>query len=332
MKELWMKPWLLIPPRWAHELGPYALRISSIFQPNEIPIWQPLRWRNFEFRNPLGLAGGVDKNGESVEDWWHHGVGFLEVGTVTPKPQSPNPGKIMARDLPTHSLWNRMGFPSFGAEEVLANLKTIEEKKTPLFLNLGKNRNTTLETASEDYTHLMRTFQDVADIFILNISSPNTQGLRLLQKSENFEKFLTPLVKLAKKLNSKPLIIKLSPDENDESLAQMILTARQSGIDGFVLTNTTTQRFGVPFPIEGGMSGVPLKTRSTECLKIAVETLGKSRDCLLISAGGVMNPEDVFERLALGADLVEVYTTLIYEGPLFFRKVAKAWDAKKTTK
>lgn len=327
-----MKPWLLIPPRWAHELGPYALRLSSLFQADEIPRWSPRRWRNLEFANPLGLAGGVDKNAESVEDWWKHGVGFLEVGTVTPRPQDPNPGKIMARDLGRQSLWNRMGFPSHGADEVLANLKMIEHKRTPLFLNLGKNRDTRLENAADDYAELMRIFQDVADAYVINISSPNTQGLRLLQNSENFEKFLVPLVAQAKNCNNRPLIIKLSPDENDESLARMITTATRSGIDGFVLINTTTQRYGSSFPVEGGMSGAPLKRRSIECLKIAIETLGKNRSQLLISAGGIMSSQDVFERLELGADLVEVYTTLIYEGPFFFQKVAKDWDAKKAAK
>lgn len=327
-----MKPWLLIPPRWAHELGPYALKVSSLFQNEETPKWQPHRWRNFEFQNPLGLAGGVDKNGENVEDWWRHGVGFLEVGTVTPKPQAANPGKIMARDLNSHSLWNRMGFPSYGAAEVHANLKTIETKRSPLFLNLGKNRNTPLENAAEDYTYLMNVFQDVADAYVINISSPNTQGLRLLQNSENFEKFLRPLVHESKKSHATPLIIKLSPDENDEALQRMIQTAVKCGVDGFVLTNTTTQRFGSHFPVEGGMSGAPLRKRALECLKIAVEVLGKNREQLLISAGGVMTSQDVFERLALGADLVEAYTALIYEGPLFFQKVAKDWDAQKTKK
>ncbi len=331
MKEFWMKPWLLIPPRWAHELGPYALRVSSLFQSDEIPQWHPRKWRNFEFRNPLGLAGGVDKNGENVKDWWNHGVGFLEVGTVTPRPQNANPGKIMARDLNSYSLWNRMGFPSYGADEVLANLKLIGTHRTPLFLNLGKNRDTSLDKAAEDYTQLMRTFQDVADAYVINISSPNTQGLRLLQNSENFEKFLAPLVKESKKSNSKPLIIKLSPDENDESLARMITTSVRCGVDGFVLINTTTQRFGSHFPTEGGMSGAPLKKRSLECLKIALETLGKNREQLLISAGGIMTSQDVFERIELGADLVEVYTTLIYEGPYFFQKVARDY-AKKATK
>lgn len=324
-----MKPWLLIPPRIAHEIGPYALKLSSLFQNDDIPSWRPFRWRNLQFSNPLGLAGGVDKNAENVEDWWNHGVGFLEVGTVTPKPQGPNPGPIMARDLASLSLWNRMGFPSHGAAEVLANLKCLEKKRTPLFLNLGKNRTTSNENAPSDYIELMNIFQDIADAFVINISSPNTQGLRLLQSTENFEKFLAPLVKTAKKFNQKHLLIKLSPDEDDDSLARMINTAAQTGVDGFVLTNTTTQRFGVSFPKEGGMSGAPLKKRSLECLKVATETLGKNRDCLIVSAGGVMNSEDVFTRLDAGADLVEAYTALIYEGPLFFKKVAKDWNAKK---
>ena len=326
-----MKPWLWIPVRWAHELGPYGLKISSLFQPHDIPEWKSFTWKGLHFKNPLGLAGGVDKNAESIPDWWKHGAGFVEVGTVTPLPQKPNPGKIIARDPDQQALWNRMGFPSHGGYEVLSNLKLLEDRRSPLLINIGKNRHTPLEKSTEDYLSLMDLFQDHADLFVVNISSPNTKDLRLLQTPQNFANFLKPLVQFSKSVTQKPMLIKLSPDEDNHALQEMIETAAGVGVDGFVLTNTTTQRpQGISFPQEGGMSGLPLRHRATECLKILVQTLGaRKKDFLIVSAGGVTESKDVFERLDEGADLVEVYSTLIFNGPGFFRKVAKDWYGRK---
>lgn len=331
MKKSWMKPWLWIPAHWAHELSPYGLKISSLFQPLDIPEWKSFTWRGLHFNNPLGLAGGVDKNGLSVMDWWKHGAGFIEVGTVTPLPQKANPGKIIARDATKQAVWNRMGFPSQGGYEVLSNLKLLEERRTPLLINIGKNRQTPLNQSTEDYLSLMSLLHEYADIFVINISSPNTKDLRLLLTPQNFTNFLSPVVQYAKNLNNKPVLVKLSPDEDNLALQEMIQTAASVGIDGFVLTNTTTHRpQNISFPVEGGMSGLPLKNRSMECLQILVQTLGpQKKDFLIISAGGVSDSKDVFDRLDAGADLVEVYSTLIFNGPCFFREVAKDWYGRK---
>jgi len=319
-----MKPWLLLPPQWAHDLGPFGLKLFSLLHSGPTPEWKSFTWNHLHFKNPLGLAGGVDKNAESLNEWWDLGAGFVEVGTVTPRPQTANPGKIMDRSLETKALWNKMGFPSHGANEVFYNLRDLEEKKTPVFINIGKNRDTANENAGEDYLYLIQKFKSQADAFVVNISSPNTKGLRDLQNKEALTKLLSPLVHAAHLGKMTPILLKLSPDLNDESLTEALNVAVELGIDGFVLTNTTLSRpQGIYFPTEGGLSGAPLKPLSCQILQKSLQILGKHRsEKLIISAGGVMTPEDVFERLQMGADLVEIYSALVFEGPGFFRNVA----------
>lgn len=319
-----MKPWLWLPPRLAHDLSPYLLRLVGFVSDETPPAWRSFVWRGLVFRNPLGIAGGVDKNAEHLGAWWALGCGFVEVGTVTPEPQSPNPGAIIDRHLPSSSLWNRMGFPSEGADEVLANLKSAQPYRTPVFVNIGKNRTTANEDAVNDYLALIRRFGSDADAFVVNISSPNTKGLRDLQKADALLALLKPLVDAARKVE-RPLLVKLSPDMDDVQFRETLEAAITADVDGFVLTNTTTARpEGVPYPDEGGLSGAPLKEASLKALKSAVTILGPRREGkLLVSVGGVMTENDVFERLNLGADLVQVYSALIFEGSGFFRRVAR---------
>lgn len=325
------KPWMLIPPKWAHDLSPFLLPLITSFFSSSMkkknPTWQSRQWRGLHFRNPLGLAGGVDKNADSLDSWWNLGAGFIEVGTVTPRPQRANPGKIMDRDLKQRALWNKMGFPSEGADEVYYNLRSIKHSfgayPTPVFVNIGKNRDTPNNEAHLDYLFLLERLHEVADAFVINISSPNTKGLRELQNPEALNLLLSPLVKKAQ-LYKKPLLLKLSPDLDEELLRQTLLTAANLGIDGFVLTNTTlTRPPNSPFPAEGGLSGAPLKDLSLASLKITAEVLSKiDKDLLIVSCGGILSPDDVFERLQLGADLVEIYSALVLEGPQFFNDVA----------
>lgn len=323
-----MKPWLWIPPKLAHDLGPYGLELYAAFlgkmQP---PAWNPFKFQNLIFKNRLGIAGGVDKNADHLFAWEKVGCGFLEVGTVTPQAQSPNPGTIINRDVSSNSLWNKMGFPSEGADEVYFNVRKFKEASTtPLFINIGKNRNTPNEDASRDYIHLLNKFDGLADGFVINISSPNTKGLRDLAKTENLEAFLAPIKKTHSDLKQTSLLmIKLSPDLEKSDLENVIHVCLQQNLDGFVLTNTTLMRDNLAFyPPEGGVSGAPLKKLSLEALQIATNLCSKEKTKkLIISAGGVMTAEDVFERIELGADLVQVYTALVYEGPGFFRKVAQ---------
>lgn len=318
-----IKPWLWLPPQLAHDLSGYGLRCVALFSNKTPPAWRSFVWRGLVFKNRLGLAGGVDKNADNLSAWWTFGAGFVEVGTVTPRPQEANPGKIMDRHMPSLSLWNRMGFPSEGADEVLANLRASKPCHGPVFVNIGKNRDTANENAAEDYLTLIHQFAGTADGFVVNISSPNTKGLRDLQQRETLREFLRPLVGAARE-RSTPILIKLSPDLSSEALTDAIEASVEAGIDGFVLTNTTLHRpEGLPFPPEGGLSGAPLKNLSVDALKTALNVLGPRREGkLIISVGGVMTAEDVFERLSLGADLVEIYSALIFHGPWFFNKVA----------
>ena len=327
-----MRPWLLLPPKWAHDLSSVALPFMSVFYEKNMPQWNSFSWRGLHFSNPVGIAGGVDKNAENVGDWWRLGCGFVEIGTVTPRPQDPNPGKIMDRDNELQAMWNKMGFPSQGAEEVYYNLLSYgPDYQTPIFVNIGKNRDTSNTDAVNDYLMLMDHFQSVADAFVVNISSPNTKGLRDLQKKENLEALLGPLINKAAKIDTTPVLVKLSPDMGEDGLAEAITHCHDLGIDGFVLTNTTLSRpNNCNFSAEGGLSGLPLKSLSKRSLEIAADTLGnKMKDLLIVSAGGVMSPEDVFERLQMGANLVEIYSALVFHGPGFFHEVARRYHEAK---
>lgn len=316
------KPWLLVSAEAAHRWAPCLLPIVARWPSSIDPKWRSLEWRGLHFRNRLGLAGGVDKDAVNVEDWWKLGVGFIEIGTVTPVEQKSNPGKVVARNLKLRALWNKLGFPSEGAEKVLRRLNELRKPyRTPLFVNVGKNRTTPNEEAVEDYLDVIGTFEDAADAFVINLSSPNTVGLRDLLKPES----LQPLLSELRLKTKKPCLLKLSPDTEDGDLLIAIDTAIHSGMNGFILTNTTLERSPeMTFSHEGGVSGQPLAPRSKSVLQKVVSHLGPRRkDFLVISVGGVMSPEDVEERLQLGADLVQIYTALIFEGPLFFRHVAR---------
>jgi dihydroorotate dehydrogenase len=322
-----MKPWLWIPAKLAHDLSPYAIELySKIFGSTKTPVWSAFNYNNLVFKNRIGIAGGVDKNADHLAAWESLGCGFLEVGTVTPAPQKQNPGKIIDRDLNSKSLWNKMGFPSAGAAEVFYNVRNFKEhSNTPVFINIGKNRTTENVKAHEDYIFLLGHFKSVADAFVVNISSPNTSGLRDLAKKENLDLFLSPLMQAAQELQiTQPILIKISPDLEESDLKSILQVSLSHLIDGFILTNTTLSRQNLnKYPPEGGASGQPVAELSKRALKIAIETCSQEKTKkLIISAGGVMTAADVFERIELGADLVQVYTALIYEGPGFFRKVS----------
>lgn len=321
-----MRPWLLLPPKLAHDLTPFVLPFISFAFGKETPEWNSFTWRNLTFANPLGLAGGVDKDAEHLHEWWNLGCGFVEVGTVTPRTQSANPGKIMDRDHKLQAMWNKMGFPSHGADEVFYNLSSYAPQfRTPVFVNIGKNRTTPNHDAVRDYLTLVDKFRPFADAYVVNISSPNTQGLRELQNKDNLRNLLLPILDKVSHFEPTPVLIKLSPDMGDEALAEAITHCHEMGVDGFVLTNTTlTRPSGSHFPTEGGLSGAPLKNLSQRALQIAVQILGKNKDNkLLVSAGGIMSPDDVFERLQMGANLVQIYSALVFYGPTFFHEVAR---------
>ncbi len=337
------RPWLLLPAKLAHDVAPLGLDVlmtltREVRAECEFFDWQR-RSRKIHFRNPLGVAGGVDKNGTQIRGWRHFGAGFVEIGTVTPKPQSPNAGKIIDRDNKLEALWNRMGFPGRGAAYARASLKDFRRDeftqetasalaRFPVFVNIGKQRETPLENASADYTSLIDFFSDptgdssstpLVDAFVINISSPNTAGLRDLFSRERLHEFLAPI---AERLNvhSTPGLLKLSPDMDRQTLESAVDVSVRLGLDGFIATNTTAfRREGWPFPAEGGVSGAPLTLKSREVLKNLIEILGSDREGrLIVSVGGVLTGDEAAVRIAMGANLVQTYSGLVFSGPRFF--------------
>ena len=318
----WAKPWLWLSPDLAHKLSPRVLNTLSRLGPAGPVEWSPLDWQGLHFPNRLGIAGGVDKDGLNVAAWSRLGAGLIEVGTITPEPQPGNAPPVVARDVANEALWNRLGFPSRGLENIKARLaKRARPYPTPLFANIGKNARTPLESAAGDYLTLLRGLEGLVDGFVINISSPNTKGLRELLRPERLRAFLEPLLKI----KTAPILLKLSPDMAEDDQRQVLDISSELGIDGWVLTNTSMRlREGLSFPAEGGVSGRPLGELSKSFLKRTLDDLGeRRRGKLIVSVGGVMSAADVVERLRLGADLVQVYSALIFEGPFFLRRVAK---------
>lgn len=326
-----IKPWLWLPASVSHKLAGVGTEISAFladeWETDPRCQWKPFRWNGLEFKNRLGIAGGLDKNAEQVEAWQKLGAGFLEVGTITPQPQQANPGKIIDRDSHYQALWNRMGFPSKGAHAVWNELR-FAEKRVPLFINIGKNRTTSLENAVNDYVELTEKFRALADVIVVNISSPNTPGLRALGQAQEMKRWLAPVIKSA---IYTPVVIKLSPDMEEKDLTETVRTAIGEGATGFIISNTTLSRApGLNFPTEGGVSGLPLKNKSISCLDKVLQACGNDRSSLLVvSCGGVMTAEDVFDRLNRGADLVQVYSALVFNGPGFLKEVALEWKRRK---
>lgn len=336
-------PWLLMPAALSHALAPKFLPPLStiaegagLISPADLS-WRSFRWRDLEFRNPVGIAGGVDKNGVLIKAFWKLGVGFIEVGTVTPRAQKPNQGKLIDRDDRNKALWNYLGFPNRGAGEIVMKLEALGSiKQTPVFVNIGKNRDTPNERAVQDYLLTLEAVAFHADGIVVNVSSPNTVGLRNLTSSQFLSTLLEKLTARVQFLRanlkkSLPLLLKLSPDLEDDDLAGIIRTSLSCGVDGFILTNTTTHRdTKLSFPSHGGVSGEPLKARSVELLQKTIELLGSSRkDKLVVSVGGILSPEEVLTRLDLGANLVQVYTALVYYGPFFFRDCARVFRSSR---
>lgn len=285
------------------------------------------------FRNRIGIAGGVDKNAELIPVWQKIGVGFIEVGTVTPRGQEANPGKIMDRDWNAKILWNKMGFPNHGMEALREKLiVTKTQRQVPLFVNLGKNRDTSLEKAHEDYGKLAAFLHPHADAFVINISSPNTPGLRSLQSKESLG-LLVSSVREQMPDHKIPVLVKISPDFAEQDLESTLDALMKNSVDGLILTNTTLSRpTPSKFSNEGGVSGAFLSELSKIQLQRTVRFLGADKKkCLIVSVGGVMTPSDVAERLELGADLVQIYSALVFQGPGFFRGVNKHMQSLRGT-
>ena len=328
------KLWHYLPAEWSHKLSPFALKIYR--RRGRLPgkpfSWRPFQWKGLSFPNPLGTAGGTDKNSRNIQDWTACGAGFCEVGAVTPDPQQANPGRTLLRDFEEKSLWNSLGFPNKGLNFTARRLRALpppRERAAPVFVNIGKNRDMPVDDAVYDLKNCIYHLSGRADAFVINISSPNTEGLRELFSPERLPGLLAALRERADKDGGTPLILKLSPDLSDSDFLRVLEQSLQAGIDGFSVCNSTTRREGGGFPAHGGVSGRPLAERSLHLLKLTVgfvKAKGLKEPPLIVSCGGVLEPSDVFERLRLGADLVQVYSALVFSGPGFFKLTALAAD------
>lgn len=273
------------------------------------------------FPHQVGLAAGLDKNAEHLDSLSQLGFSFIEVGTVTPKPQLGNPKPRLFRLPEAGAIINRMGFNNLGVDALVTNVKRASYRGI-LGINIGKNKDTPIKDAVGDYLYCLRKVYQHASYVTINISSPNTPDLRLLQQEEFLPNLLDQLCEERKKLTEQqqrhvPLLIKLSPDESDETLKRMAEVIVTKGVEGIIATNTTCSRDGViglRYAEEaGGLSGRPLSKRSTHCLAVLNEVVGGA--LTLIAAGGIDNPATAREKIAAGASLVQIYSGLIYQGP-----------------
>ncbi|WP_335975349.1 quinone-dependent dihydroorotate dehydrogenase [Gaetbulibacter jejuensis] len=276
------------------------------------------------FKNPVGLAAGFDKDAKLFNELGNLGFGFIEIGTLTPKPQPGNPKKRLFRLKEDNAIINRMGFNNGGVEEAVKRLK--KNKGVLIGGNIGKNKVTPNENATDDYVYCFNALYDYVDYFVVNVSSPNTPNLRALQDKEPLTKLLQELkLQNAKKSNPKPILLKIAPDLTDEQLLDIIDIVKVTKIDGVIATNTTISREGLQSDNKtevGGLSGKPLTQRSTDVIRFLSEKSQKAFP--IIGVGGIHTAQDALDKLEAGADLVQLYTGFIYEGPKLIKDINKA--------
>lgn len=346
------RPFLFrLDPERAHALTIFALRLAgaapflnwTLRQMYRTPE-KPVEVFGLRFKNPVGLAAGYDKDGVAVAGLAALGFGHVEVGTVTPLAQDGNPKPRVFRLIEDEAVINRMGFPGRGADFVRRRIKPVDNinliqrlmgvlpnrQPTILGVNLGKNKSTPNEEAVLDYLSLVQDFAPFADYLTINISSPNTVGLRQLQGREALEKLLEQVHvqrvmeqdKLQKQL---PVLVKLAPDLTESELDDAVDVILRANMDGIIVTNTTLAREGLRSSHQGetgGLSGKPLAVKSEAVLRQTVERVNGKVP--IVSAGGIMDPEDAKRRLDMGATLVQIYTGLVYRGPALVKEIVKA--------
>ncbi|GEM84699.1 quinone-dependent dihydroorotate dehydrogenase [Meiothermus hypogaeus] len=277
------------------------------------------------FPNPIGLAAGFDKNAVAVRAWAALGFGHVEIGSVTALPQPGNDKPRLFRLPQDQALINRMGFNNEGAEAIATRLKHLQQTfgklPVPIGINLGKSKATPLEEAPKDYLQSLSILWPYGDYFVVNVSSPNTPGLRALQDKDRLEELLAALVGFVQ--GRKPLLLKIAPDLGWAQIDEILALAEQYRLSGLIATNTTTSRAGLTTLTDeaGGLSGKPLRARSLEVLRY-LHTRLQGR-LPIISVGGIFSAADVWERLAGGATLVQVYTGFVYEGPFMVKKLCR---------
>jgi len=284
------------------------------------------------FRNPIGLAAGMDKNCTALRSWDAIGFGFAEAGTITPIPQEGNPKPRLFRYPEYSALINRLGFNNCGADKFAENLKSLKDKVAHDFIigvNIGKSKRTELDEAYQDYKFSFERLYEHADYFTINVSSPNTEGLRQLQQKKYLNAILKSLQDRNKELdkiyscNEKDIFLKIAPDLTEKELDDIIEVSLDNNISGIIATNTTISRDTLPEGTyeQGGLSGKPLEAISNQVIKYIKAKAGSKLS--IIACGGVFSADDVKAKLDLGASLVQVYTGLIYEGPSMVKRIKK---------
>ncbi len=299
---------------------PALLRMLERFKPPDAPT----NLFGLTFPNPVGLAAGFDKNGVALPAWAALGFGFIEIGTVTARAQPGNPKPRIFRYPEQQALINRLGFNNDGADAISERLRTLRESgrwpAVPVGINLGKSKVTPLEQAVDDYLYSYRLLAPFADYVVLNVSSPNTPGLRSLQDRDALEQLLRAVS--AENAARKPVLVKIAPDLSVAELEQIVGTAEQNAVAGIIATNTTLDHSAIPRQRDeaGGLSGRPLRNKATELVR-AITARSKLP---VIASGGVVDAESAREKIEAGAALVQVYTGYVYRGPGLLREIIDA--------
>lgn len=324
----YLRPLLfMLPPEIAHELVLKSLEWVPRSCFGSAPKAQAIQAMGLTFPHRVGLAAGLDKDGLYVAGLRKLSFAFIEVGTVTPLPQLGNPKPRLFRLPEAHALINRMGFNNRGVDALFESLQK-QQGEGILGINIGKNKHTPVDQATEDYRICFEKVYQVADYVTVNLSSPNTPDLRLLQQADYFTDLLSVLIDVQKRCADRyarhvPLVVKCSPDETDDTLKRMVEMAMRHGIQGIIATNTTVQRPGMQEKCaqeKGGLSGRPLFEASTHTLRLLKQEVGSAMT--LIAAGGIEDERTTNEKIKAGASLLQVYTGLIYEGPGLVRRLA----------
>ena len=296
--------------------------IRGLYQVKDVRLERKLF--GLTFPNPIGLAAGFDKDAKLYQELSNFGFGFIEIGTLTPKPQPGNHKKRLFRLPEDDALINRMGFNNEGVEEAIERLKM--NKGVLIGGNIGKNKITPNDEAVSDYVQCFEALFPHVDYFVVNVSSPNTPNLRDLQEKEPLTKLINSLFLINRtKESPKPILLKIAPDLNDNQLMDIISIVKDTGLDGIIATNTTINRENLKSDNKnetGGLSGKPLTSRSTEVIKFISQNSNKTIP--IIGVGGIHSVKDALEKFDAGADLIQIYTGFIYEGPRLVRSINKA--------
>lgn len=279
-----------------------------------------------EFENPVGLAAGFDKDARLIDELAAFGFGFIEIGTLTPKPQPGNDKPRLFRLPADEAIINRMGFNNEGVDAAVVRLRN-RKSKVIVGGNIGKNKITPNENAFDDYAQCLKTLDPYVDYFVVNVSSPNTPGLRELQEKEPLRKLMSDVKALSlQQPKPKPVLLKIAPDLTNEQIDDIIDILQSTGTDGVIATNTTISRANLKTPNadlekigNGGLSGRPLVKRSTEIIQYLRAGLGNQFP--IVGVGGIMTPQDALEKINAGANLVQLYTGFIYSGPSLVKKI-----------